>query len=147
MSSIYIRDGRAPIPKDERISRLMSAIRAKNTVPELLVRRMLLSVGIKGYRLHQKQISGRPDIVFPKKRVAIFIHGCFWHGCSYCKPKLPKTHRVFWRKKILANKLRDVRKIRDLKKSGWQSFTIWACRLRTERGRDRVLKRICMAVK
>lgn len=146
MSSIYIRDGRAPIPKDERVSRIMSAIRAKDTAPELLVRRMLLSVGIRGYRLHPKQIPGRPDIVFSRKRAAIFIHGCFWHGCSYCKPKLPKTHRVFWKKKILANQLRDVRKIKDLKNSGWQCFIIWACRLRTERGRDWILRRIYRAV-
>ena len=138
----YIRDGRAPIPTNERTSRTMSAIRAKNTKPELLVRKMLLSAGVNRYRLHPKNVPGRPDIAFSKAKLAIFVNGCFWHGCPYCKLKLPKTHRVFWRNKITANKLRDARKNHELKKSGWRSLTIWTCRLRTERGRGRILQRI-----
>ena len=138
----YIRDGRAPIPTSEKVSRTMSAIRAKNTKPELLLRKMLLSVGLNKYRLHPKNIPGRPDITFVKKKVAIFVHGCFWHGCPFCKPKLPKTHRVFWRKKIEMNKIRDARKNRELKQGGWRSLTVWTCRLKTERGRSGVIQRI-----
>ena len=146
VSTTYMRDGRAPIPDNERVSRTMSAIRAKNTKPELLVRKMLLSVGLKKYLLQPEGVPGRPDVTFPKKKVAIFIHGCFWHGCQYCKPRLPKTHRAFWRKKIFTNKLRDARKNQELKKSGWDPITIWACRLKTEKGQGLVLQRICTAL-
>lgn len=138
----YIRDGRAPIPTSEKISRTMSAIRAKNTKPELLLREMLLAVGFNNYRLHPKSVPGRPDIVFRKKKGALFVHGCFWHGCPYCKLKLPKTHRAFWRKKIETNKARDARKNRELRQGGWRPFVVWACQLRTERGRGRILQRI-----
>jgi DNA mismatch endonuclease (patch repair protein) len=133
------------MPADEKISHTMSAIRAKNTKPELAVRKILLSAGINKYRLNYRKIPGSPDIVFPKKRVAIFINGCFWHGCPYCKLKLPKTHRKFWKDKITANKLRDTKKINELKKSGWRPLVIWACRLETRR--NQVLRRIQSALK
>jgi len=137
---LYIRDGRAPVPKNEQTSRTMSAIHAKNTKPELLVRKALSSRGIRGYRLHSKKVSGRPDIVFSKQKIAIFVHGCFWHGCSYCKPNLPKTHRAFWRKKICTNKLRDVRKTKELRKQEWRTLIVWEHE--TKRDPDRIALRI-----
>ncbi len=143
----YIRDGRAPIPKNEKTSKVMSAIRSKNTKPELTLRLMLCSEGLNKYRLHSKNIVGKPDIVLPKKKVALFVNGCFWHGCPYCKPKMPKTNIVFWRNKISTNKLRDKRNNRELKKSGWQPITVWACHLRDSRGRNRVMNRIHTALK
>lgn len=146
MKKQYIRDGRSPIPKDERTSRAMSAIRANNTKPELTARRLLSKWKIKGYRLNWKKAPGRPDIAFPKKKVAIFVHGCFWHGCPYSKPKLPKTHRAFWRKKIETNKLRDKRKVRELHRLGWTSITVWACRLDSDRGRDNFVKSVRLAL-
>lgn len=127
---MYIRDGRAPIPKSERISRTMSSIRAKNTKPELIFRDILSKAGIRGYRLHWKSAAGRPDIAFPKKKVAVFVHGCFWHGCPYCKPRLPKTHRAFWRKKIEINKIRDASKEGLLRRAGWRVFVLRECRLK-----------------
>ena len=142
----YIRDGRAPIPKNERISRTMSAIRAKNTKPELLMRKLLSSNGVRGYRVHPKSVPGRPDITFTKKKVAVFVHGCFWHGCSYCKPKLPKTHKAFWRAKFKRNKERDARKVRELRRLGWRTVTIRACRLDTDRGRNAALQKIVTAI-
>lgn len=138
----YIRDGRAPVPESERVSRTMSAIRAKNTKPELLARKLLSSAEIKGYKLHLKNIPGRPDIAFPKKKVAVFVHGCYWHGCPYCKLKLPKTHRAFWKNKIETNKVRDLRKNRELRKLGWKIVTIWACKLKTPRGQAAAVEKI-----
>src|SRR6185503_17963225 len=125
---MYIRDGRAPIPRNERISRTMSAIRAKNTKPEKVIRLMLRGANISGVRRYLKNIPGRPDFAFPKQKVAVFVHGCFWHGCQYCKLPLPKTHRAFWKNKIETNRARDARKARQLRRLGWRVVTIWTCR-------------------
>ena len=140
--TVYCRDGRAPIPKDANISSTMSAIRAKGTKPELLMREILRKAKLLGYRQHLKNIPGRPDFAFPKQKVAVFVHGCFWHGCRYCKLPLPKTHRPFWKNKIETNRARDVRKVRELRRLGWRAVTVWACRLKTESGRERVVVRI-----
>ncbi len=128
----YIRDGRAPIPKKETISRVMSANRAKGTKPELILRKALRIAGISGSRSHLPNIPGRPDAVFPKEHLAIFVHGCFWHRCSYCKDPLPKTHRSFWKKKFLANKLRDKKKNAELRKLGWRVLTVWECQIKRD---------------
>jgi DNA mismatch endonuclease, patch repair protein len=127
----YIRDGRAPVPKDERTSVIMSRIRATNTGPELAMRAALCAQGIRGYRLHYAKAPGRPDITFVGKRVALFVHGCFWHRCPHCKSYAPKSNSVWWRKKLDANQLRDQRKQRQLRAAGWRVITVWECRLRT----------------
>lgn len=126
----YIRDGRAPIPKKEATSRVMSANRGKDTGPELAFRRALRRAGLSGYRLHWKKAPGRPDVAFPGKRVAIFINGCYWHRCPYCRYDLPKSNKVFWRKKFTANKERDKKKKNLLKKEGWKVLVIWECQLK-----------------
>ncbi len=122
---MYIRDGRAPIPKNKNISRVMSANRAKNTGPEIILRRALRKTGLDNFRLHPKKIIGRPDIVFSEKKVAIFLHGCFWHRCPRCKMPLPKTNRNFWKNKFLRNKARDIKKIKELKSANWRIIVIW----------------------
>ncbi|MEO8590533.1 MAG: very short patch repair endonuclease [Flavobacteriales bacterium] len=127
----YIRDGRAPVPKDERTSATMSRIRATNTGPELAMRSALCARGIRGYRLHYAKVAGRPDIAFVGKRVAVFVHGCFWHRCPYCKRQGPKSNSAWWRKKLDANQLRDRRKQRQLRTAGWSVITVWECRLRS----------------
>ncbi|MDH5541493.1 MAG: very short patch repair endonuclease [Nitrospinota bacterium] len=127
----YCRDGRAPIPKKPEISYLMSRITAKNTKPELLVRKLLWGQGIRGYRLHWEKAPGRPDICFPSKKIAIFIHGCFWHSCPKCKPKLPKSHKVFWQQKLSKNVVRDKKKQLELETGGWQVIIIWECQVLT----------------
>lgn len=127
---IYIRDGRAPIPKSEKTSEIMSGIRAKNTKPEILFRKALWSTGLKGYRLHWKKAPGRPDICYPGKKLAIFVHGCYWHQCPVCKPKLPKTHTQFWKDKFRKNKERDLEKEDVLIDKGWKIFTIWECQIK-----------------
>ena len=126
----YLRDGRAPIPKNERISATMSRIRAKNTQPELLARKHLRELGYRGYRLHYKRAAGKPDIAFVGRRVAIFIHGCFWHGCPHCRPRTPKSNATFWTTKVATNQVRDKRKVLALRREGWKVFTVWECKMK-----------------
>jgi DNA mismatch endonuclease (patch repair protein) len=121
----YIRDGRAPIPESEMTSKVMSAIRAKNTKPEIDFRKALREVGIPGYRLHWKKAAGRPDIAYPRRKVAVFVHGCFWHRCPYCNLPLPKSHTGWWEKKLERNKLRDDEKVRSLEAAGWTVLVFW----------------------
>lgn len=125
----YIRDGRAPIPEKEMTSRIMSSIRDRNTKPETILRSELWKNGIRGYRLHVKNIPGRPDIAFPRKRLAIFVNGCFWHRCPLCNLSLPKSHTDFWRDKFDKNIERDKRKVDQLKTLGWKVITIWECQI------------------
>ncbi len=126
----YLRDGRAPIPDTEITSKIMSANKGKNTRPEIIFRKALWNSGIKGYRLHPKHIPGRPDIVFTKKRIGIFINGCYWHRCPYCELPMPKTNTVFWKHKFQKNSERDKRKIKELEKLGWNIITIWECNIK-----------------
>jgi DNA (cytosine-5)-methyltransferase 1 len=123
----YIRDGRAPVPIYEVTSKVMSSIRGKNTKPELELRAALKQTGIAGYSTHLRCLPGRPDISFSKKKLAIFINGCFWHQCPHCNPALPKSHIAFWKKKFNANNLRDSKKLAELKGMDWRTLTIWEC--------------------
>lgn len=113
----------------EKRSRIMSAIKGKDTRPEYAVRRLLYSAGYR-YRLHVKGLPGKPDIVIRKYHAAIFVHGCFWHGhgCHLSK-KLPETRKNFWKKKILSNKQRDEKNINQLIADCWRVCTIWDCAL------------------
>jgi len=108
-------------------SRCMSAIRSKHTKPEVLVRMLLRSMGYR-YRLHVSRLPGRPDMVVPSQRLAIFVHGCFWHShrCRYGMVH-PATNVEFWRKKRLGNVRRDKRNFRVLRKTGWKVVTVWEC--------------------
>jgi DNA mismatch endonuclease, patch repair protein len=128
----YLRDGRAPLPDKESTSLVMRANRAKNTSPELTLRRELWKAGIKGYRLHWSKVPGRPDIVFSARRVAIFVNGCFWHRCPYCHHDLPKTHRAFWQEKFSKNIARDERNRQLLENDGWKVLTIWECEIKKD---------------
>lgn len=128
----YIRDGRAPIPEKIVTSKVMSANKAKNTKPEVLLRKALTNAGIKGYRLHWKKAPGSPDIAFPKRKLAVFVNGCYWHRCPHCKLTIPKSNTDFWKKKFKRNKERDQEKIRLLKKSGWNVIVIWECMIKKD---------------
>lgn len=128
----YTRDRRSPIPKNENVSKIMSANKAQGTKPELMLRKALWSSGFRGYRLHKKNIPGRPDIVFGPKKVALFVNGCFWHRCPHCKLPLPKNNQKFWSEKFSKNKERDMRIIADLKELGWDTIIIWECELKTD---------------
>jgi DNA mismatch endonuclease (patch repair protein) len=108
----------------------MSRIRSTDTKPELLVRKFLHARGFR-YTLHDKKLPGKPDIVLPKYKTVIFIHGCFWHGHANCKYfVVPKTRTNWWRHKIATNKANDTKTVKALKKDGWIVITIWECRLK-----------------
>lgn len=124
--------GKPPRAKNNNISKVMRANKAKNTRPELTVRKALRANGLRGYRLHTKKIPGRPDICFIGKKVAIFVNGCFWHRCPHCKLPLPKTNREFWRKKFLRNIERDRLKEKRLTDDGWTVLTFWECQIKRD---------------
>lgn len=108
----------------------MSQIRAVNTKPELLVRKFLHANGFR-FRLHVKNLPGKPDIVLPKYKTVIFVHGCFWHGHTNCKYfKIPGTRTKWWTVKINRNKDNDARAVKSLKADGWKVIVIWECNLR-----------------
>ena len=107
-------------------SRMMAGIKGKNTKPEIQVRKALHAAGFR-FRLHDKKLPGKPDIVLRKYKTVVFVHGCFWHGHECEKFRWPKTRRAFWRKKILANRKRDSTAVRDLEKTGWVTVAIWEC--------------------
>lgn len=130
--SKYMRDGRAPIPESETTSRVMSANIGRGTKPELTLRRALRQIGLLGYRLHWKKVPGRPDIAYARKKVAIFVHGCFWHRCPHCNLPLPKSHTNFWRNKFERNKERDEQKIRELEVTGWYVIVVWECQIKND---------------
>ena len=107
----------------------MSRIKGKNTKPELLVRKWLWSEGYR-YRLHRKDLPGKPDIVFPGRKKAIFVHGCFWHkhDCKYFK--WPRSNEEFWKEKINGNVSRDKKNYKSLQECGWDYFVLWECELK-----------------
>ncbi|WP_089376365.1 very short patch repair endonuclease [Methylobacillus rhizosphaerae] len=112
----------------EKRSKIMRSIKSKNTKPELLVRKLLTQLGYR-YRLHKKDLPGKPDIVFPGRKKAIFIHGCFWHGHPNCLiAKIPDNE--FWQKKIQNNIQRDEKQYQELILLGWRVLILWECELR-----------------
>ena len=122
----------ADVHNKETRSYNMSRIKGKNTKPEMLVRQFLHARGCR-YRLHVKDMPGKPDIVLPKYKVVIFIQGCFWHGHADCRYYVvPKTKTEWWLNKINGNKTKDITNIQLLKKAGWQVIEIWECELRSK---------------
>ena len=113
----------------EQRSALMSRIRGVDTKPELVVRRALHAQGYR-YRLHGRKLPGRPDLVFRKRRVVVFVHGCFWHRHEGCpKSRLPKSRADYWRAKFESNVERDQRNERVLADDGWRVFVAWECEI------------------
>lgn len=119
----------ADIVSPEIRSRLMSRIRGKNTKPELIVRRGLFARGFR-FRLHDHRLPGRPDLILPKYRTAVFINGCFWHGHSCHLFRKPSTNSEFWEIKIQRNRENDANNIALLAATGWRVVTIWECAIR-----------------
>lgn len=110
----------------------MSRIGQRDTAPEMAVRRMLHAMGYR-YRLHAKELPGRPDIVFRPKKAVIFVHGCFWHGHSNTAcpiSHIPKSNTAFWSAKILRNKFRDQRNTNALREMGWRVLEVWECEIK-----------------
>lgn len=121
---------------------MMSGIRSKNTKPELLVRSFLHRSGLR-FRLHGRNLPGKPDLVFPKYRTVVHVHGCFWHrhrGCRYAY--MPSSNRTFWVEKLTGNAKRDRHNDRRLLDLGWTPITIWECEAGKEDALQRLVNRI-----
>jgi len=116
------------VPPDKR-SQMMSGIRGTNTKPELILRKQLFSRGLR-YRLHSKKLPGKPDIVFPRFRAIIFVHGCFWHQHDCHLFRLPSTRRDFWKTKLDQNTERDKIQNQSLRDAGWRVGVVWECSLK-----------------
>lgn len=134
----------ADIKSKEARSKNMSAIKGKNTKPEIIVRKYLFSHGFR-YRINVSNLPGKPDIVLPKYKTVIFVNGCFWHfhNCKYFV--WPKQNADFWKSKIMGNVDRDKRNYEELIKAGWNVVIIWECNLKKER--EETLKRITEEIK
>lgn len=113
----------------EKRSEIMSKVRGKNTSPEIVVRKLLFSLGYR-YRIHYRKLPGCPDIAFPGRKKALFVHGCFWHQHGCKKSNLPKTRQEYWTPKLLKNRERDVKNQAALKKIGWDFMVVWQCEIR-----------------
>lgn len=125
----------------ETRSRVMSRIKARDTKPEMAVRRYLHAMGLR-YALHDRNLPGRPDLVFRTRKVAVFVHGCFWHGHKGCSAwRMPQSRTDYWEAKIGGNRARDESAIRMLRRAGWSVQVVWACQL-TERRLDRLYRTI-----
>lgn len=111
-------------------SAIMRAVRQKHTGPELRLRKALHALGYR-YRLHPKHLPGRPDLAFPSRRAAIFVHGCFWHGHDCRAGRRPSSRTEYWLPKIAENQRRDARKRAELEALGWRVLTVWECELNT----------------
>lgn len=121
-------------------SRIMASVGTRNTGPEVALRKALHALGYR-YVTHSRLLPGRPDIVFPRFRKAIFVHGCFWHGHRCRWGKLPKSRVTYWTAKIVGNRARDSRTLRSLRREGWSVLVVWQCQIRNlDRTLPRVLK-------
>ena len=130
----------ADVHEPETRSYNMSQIKATDTKPEMIVRRFLHANGFR-YRLHVKDLPGKPDLVLPKYNSVIFVHGCFWHvheECDYFK--LPQTNTEFWEKKLYRNKKRDENHIQKLREMGWNVIVVWECELKPGKSENSLIE-------
>ena len=136
----------ADVHDPETRSYNMSRIRGKDTKPEMMVRKYLFSLGFR-YRLHDKRLPGKPDLVLPKYKTVIFVHGCFWHGHEGCKYfVLPKTRSEWWETKINATRTKDEINLNKLKELGWRVMTVYECDLKKDK-RSLTLRQIADNIK
>ena len=126
-----------PLSRSENMRR----IRSRDTVPELKVRKLLHKAGFR-FRLHRKDLPGRPDITLPRHKTVIFVHGCFWHGHGCRRGRLPKSNLGYWEPKIRSNQLRDQRNSTTLIDSGWDPIIIWECEIEDQEALRMRLERI-----
>jgi DNA mismatch endonuclease (patch repair protein) len=113
-------------------SAVMARIKSRDTKPELLLRRLLTGLGAR-YRLHRKDLPGSPDVAMPGRRLAIFVHGCFWHGHDCARgSRVPKANRDYWLAKVARNTARDARNRTDLAAAGWRVETVWECQMKDQ---------------
>lgn len=126
----------------EQRSRTMRAVRSRDTKPELTVRRFLHTAGLR-YILHDRRLPGSPDLVFPKYRTVVFVHGCFWHQHANCPAaSRPRSNTEYWSRKLTGNVERDARNRNSLEASGWRVLVIWECEIRERDALDRLAETI-----
>lgn len=125
----------ADVVTPEIRSRMMAGIRSKNTKPEMVIRKGLHRLGLR-FLVHDKRLPGKPDLVFPKWRAAIFVNGCFWHGHDCHLFKLPSTRTEFWRDKIAGNKRRDATSLRKIEEAGWRALSVWECEIKSRSAQE-----------
>lgn len=125
---------------EERRSLLMSRIRSKDTKPERAVRSLLHLMGYR-FRLHRRDLPGKPDIVLPRHRKIVLVQGCFWHGHTCQLASKPKSNRTYWQSKIAMNQSRDRRNIAALRRAGWQILELWECDIRAGHRIEQRLRR------
>ncbi|MCP2320919.1 T/G mismatch-specific endonuclease [Nocardia amikacinitolerans] len=126
----------------EQRSRTMRAVRSRDTAPEMAVRRYLHAAGLR-YRLHEAQLPGKPDLVFPSRRIALFVHGCFWHqhpGCGAAAR--PASNLDYWTRKLDGNIARDARRREQLEADDWKVLVVWECQIRNKETLDRLVSSI-----
>ena len=132
----------ADIVSSDVRSQMMARIRGKDTAPELAIRRQLHAFGYR-FRVHRRDLPGRPDIVLPRFRATVFVHGCFWHRHPNCvRASRPKTNQSFWDEKFESNMARDKRKATTLRQLGWTVATLWECETEDDRRLEGRLRRI-----
>ncbi|MGO6692524.1 very short patch repair endonuclease [Rhizobium johnstonii] len=122
------------VVSSEKRSLMMAGIRGKNTKPEIAIRKALFALGLR-YRIHDKRLPGKPDLVFPGRKAVLFVEGCFWHGHDCHLFKWPSSREEFWQAKIEGNRVRDARVRQELETLGWRYMTVWECALK---GRTRL---------
>lgn len=122
-------------------SRMMAAIRSKDTKPEIALRRCLFGLGYR-YRLHQRDLPGKPDMVFQKYRAAVFVNGCFWHHHECRDVKMPVARRTWWRKKLEGNRNRDVAALKNLHDMEWRTCVVWECSIRRKKEPDAAIRKV-----
>ena len=125
----------------EKRSQVMARVKAKNTIPELAVRRLLTRMGLR-YRLHRADLPGKPDVVMPGRKTVVCIHGCFWHGHDCARgARMPKANNAYWQGKISRNRERDERALVALADAGWKTITVWECELKDEAKLEKRLRK------
>ena len=131
----------ADVHSEKQRSYNMSRIRGKNTSPELLVRKSLFRMGFR-YRLHVKNLPGKPDLVFPKYKAVVFVNGCFWHYHNCTLFRLPATRQQWWKKKLAGNRERDKNNIKKLVSEGWRVLVVWECCLKGNKKDPKAIEKI-----
>lgn len=132
------------VDKETR-SRMMAAVRSKDTRQEVALRRSLFRLGYR-YRLHQKGLPGKPDMVFPKYRAVVFVNGCFWHYHECRDVKMPATRRAWWRRKLEGNRRRDEAALKALHDMGWRTLVVWECSIRRKKDPDEAIRKVADCV-
>lgn len=128
-------------------SKAMRAVKGKNTSLERKLFSMLAGMGIRGWRKNVADIKGKPDVVFDQQRIAIFVDGCFWHGCPSCKGKKPNQNFEYWNQKVIKNKARDLKTQDELKERNWCVVRIWEHDMRNQASRQEIRRRILTVLK